>query len=215
MNHLWTIVPEDAVKLVAAFIIGAALGAEREYHDKSAGMRTIILICVGSTLFTIFSTRISLLGDPGRIAAQIVTGVGFIGAGVILQRRGQIRGLTTASTIWIASALGIGVGIGYILFTALATVLAIYVLSVLPVVERLLERKRMFRVYKIVTVGDETKAHHLLQLFKENNLSVREESRGKRDNHLVAIWSLGGRPEDHAKVVSIMLADPEITELDF
>jgi putative Mg2+ transporter-C (MgtC) family protein len=215
VEHLWSIIPEDAVKLLAAFIIGALLGAEREYHDKSAGMRTLILICVGSTLFTIFSTRIAGTGDPGRIAAQIVSGVGFIGAGVILQRRGQIRGLTTASTIWITAALGIGVGVGYLLFTALAAVIAIYSLSVLPHVERVLERKRMFRVYKIVMVLDEAKAENLIRLIQGCNLSVREESRGKREGKLVAIWSLGGRPENHAKAVSAMLADPEVMEIDY
>jgi putative Mg2+ transporter-C (MgtC) family protein len=215
VDHLWTVIPEDVIKLFAAFAIGATLGAEREYHDKSAGMRTLILICVGSTLFTIFSTRIAGTGDPGRIAAQIVSGVGFLGAGVILQRRGQIRGLTTASTVWIAAALGIGVGVGYILFTALAAVVAIYSLSVLPHVERVLERARMYRVYKVVMILDEAKVEALLNMIRGHNLSVREESRGKRDGRLVGIWSLGGRPENHAKAVSAMLADPDIFEIDF
>lgn len=214
MNHLWQVIPEDLIKLAAAFLIGAGLGAEREYHDKSAGMRTLILICVGATLFTIFSTRISVTGDPGRIAAQIVSGIGFLGAGVILQRRGQIRGLTTATTIWITAALGIGIGVGYILFTAIAAVVAIVILGVLPRVERLLERARIFRVYKIVAVLDEGKADSLVRMFHDHQLSVREESRGKRDGRLVAIWSLGGRPENHAKVVSALLADPEILEID-
>lgn len=218
MEHLWTIIPEDAIKLIAAFAIGALVGAEREYHDKSAGMRTMILICVGSALFTIFSTRISSggsPGDPGRIAAQIVSGVGFLGAGVILLRRGQIRGLTTASTVWIAAALGIGVGVGYVLFAALAALLVIVTLAVLPAVERLLERARIVRVYKIVMVLDERKADRLVKLFTDHRLSVREESRGKRDGKLIGIWSLGGPPEQHALVVSQLLADGEIEEVDF
>ncbi len=147
----------DLVKLVAAFLAGLALGAEREYHDKSAGMRTIILICVGSALFTIFSVRIAGDKDPGRVAAQIVSGIGFLGAGVILVRRGQVLGLTTASTIWVAAALGIGMGVGSILFTAIATALVIFVLGVLPPFERVFQRATSFKHYKITLALDPAK----------------------------------------------------------
>ena len=96
--------------MLLAMLIGGLIGAEREFRDKAAGFRTIIFICVGSTMFTILSAKIGGAQDPSRIAASIVTGVGFIGAGAILQERERVIGLTTASTIWIAAALGMGIG---------------------------------------------------------------------------------------------------------
>ena len=97
-----------------AFVCGAIVGFEREKGHKAAGLRTQILICVGSAIFTVVSMSPALGGkEPARIAAQIVTGVGFLGAGSILRDRGQITGLTTAATIWTVSAIGIVVGAGY------------------------------------------------------------------------------------------------------
>jgi putative Mg2+ transporter-C (MgtC) family protein len=100
------------LKLVISLLIGGIIGAEREYRNKSAGLRTIILICLGSTIFTILSAKI---GDPtgaSRVAANIVTGIGFLGAGAIMRFGLTISGMTTASTIWVAAALGMAVGAG-------------------------------------------------------------------------------------------------------
>ena len=98
-----------------AFVCGAIVGFEREKGHKAAGLRTQILICVGSAIFTVVSMSPALGGhEPARIAAQIVTGVGFLGAGSILRDRHQITGLTTAATIWTVSAIGIVVGAGYV-----------------------------------------------------------------------------------------------------
>jgi putative Mg2+ transporter-C (MgtC) family protein len=99
-----------------AVLVGGIVGAEREYQDKAAGFRTIILITLGSTLFTIFSLSM----DPGftqtRVAANIVTGIGFLGAGAIVRDGGRIAGLTTAATIWLSAALGMGIGAGQLYF---------------------------------------------------------------------------------------------------
>ena len=93
------LVIEDVVKLLLAMFIGGLIGAEREFRDKAAGFRTIIFITVGSTLFTILSPELGGDREPSRIAASIVTGVGFLGAGAILQGKERVIGLTTASTI--------------------------------------------------------------------------------------------------------------------
>lgn len=105
------------LKLVLAVVLGGAIGLEREISGKPAGLRTNILICLGSALLTDVSIRMAVgaesrLGDPARLAAQIVTGVGFLGAGTIMQGRGKITGLTTAATIWVVAAIGITVGAG-------------------------------------------------------------------------------------------------------
>ena len=103
-------VQEDAIRLGIALVIGGLIGAEREYHGKAAGLRTMIMICVGSTLFTMISDRIGGSGD--RIAANIVNGIGFLGAGIIFREDSRVKGLTTAATVWVVSALGMCVGAG-------------------------------------------------------------------------------------------------------
>jgi putative Mg2+ transporter-C (MgtC) family protein len=119
---------DELTKIGISLLIGSILGLEREYQNKPAGFRTIALICVGATLFTIISIR---LGEPthsmDRIAANIITGIGFIGAGVIFKNGANVYGLTTAATIWIAAGIGMSVGTGdYILsFIALAVTLII------------------------------------------------------------------------------------------
>jgi putative Mg2+ transporter-C (MgtC) family protein len=99
---------EDVVKIILAVAAGGLIGLEREFRDKAAGFRTLIFICMGAALFTIFSARLAGTNDPTRIAANIVSGVGFLGAGVILREGGRVIGLTTAATIWLTAALGIG-----------------------------------------------------------------------------------------------------------
>jgi putative Mg2+ transporter-C (MgtC) family protein len=214
ISQMFMIAPVDVVKLLAAFMVGLLLGAEREYHDKSAGMRTLILITVGACLFTIFSVRIAADKDPGRIAAQIVSGIGFLGAGVIIQRRGQVVGLTTASTIWVAAALGIGMGVGYIGFTAMAAVVVIFVLGALPQIERLLQRANSLKMYKITTALDDGEPDRLRKKFTDMGLTVREDSRTKGEDCIVLLWSVAGKPEAHKRVATELICDPLVREFE-
>jgi len=104
----------EILLVLTAVACGAILGAERERHEKPAGLRTLILVCLGSTVFTIVSfVFTSSTGDSGRVAAQIVTGIGFLGAGAILHSPKGVSGMTTAATIWTTAAIGITVGAGY------------------------------------------------------------------------------------------------------
>src|SRR5712671_5119683 len=118
-----------ALKLLLAMLCGGAIGFERELSRKPAGLRTNVLICMGAALFMIVSRHIgggAPGGDPGRLAAQVVTGIGFLGAGVILQARGSIHGLTTAATIFVVGAVGITIGEGMFTVTVMTTVLIIF-----------------------------------------------------------------------------------------
>lgn len=124
----------EGISVMMAFVCGAIVGFEREKGHKPAGLRTQILICVGSAIFTVVSMSPLLGGrEPARIAAQIVTGVGFLGAGSILRDHKQITGLTTAATIWTVSAIGIVVGAGY---ATAGVVLSLGVLFVLGIFRR-------------------------------------------------------------------------------
>jgi putative Mg2+ transporter-C (MgtC) family protein len=114
---------ELIIRLLLALLLGALIGLERERGDKPAGLRTHILVSIGSAQFTILSFYAFPGSDPSRIAASIVAGVGFIGAGTIIQTRDRVTGITTAATLWVTSSIGMAVGIGF--YTAAITVAAI------------------------------------------------------------------------------------------
>ncbi|WP_350344993.1 MgtC/SapB family protein [Proteinivorax tanatarense] len=119
--------------LLLAIVLGSIVGLERETNNHPAGFRTHALVCVGSALITIISWQVYdsfQVGDPGRIAAQIVSGIGFLGAGTIMKEGSSIRGLTTAASLWAVSATGMAVGFGYI-YIAIATTLLIVVVLML------------------------------------------------------------------------------------
>ena len=125
---------ELLLRLGLAALFGGAIGIEREFRHKSAGFRTNILICLGAAVITIVSISVAAHAiippaDPGRIAAQIVTGIGFLGAGAIIQARGSVVGLTTAASIWITAGIGIAVGSGHYQAGAIVTVLALIILN--------------------------------------------------------------------------------------
>ena len=119
---------EIAVRLVLAGVFGAAVGYERRSADKPAGLRTLSLVALGSALFTIISTFGFETADQARVAAQIVTGVGFLGAGTILRSGVTVSGLTTAATIWATAAIGMAVGSGMYIASATGTVLILIIL---------------------------------------------------------------------------------------
>jgi putative Mg2+ transporter-C (MgtC) family protein len=131
------------LRLLLAAGLGAAIGIERELHRKPAGLRTNILIAVGAALFTTLSVHLAGEGGtPDRIAAQIVTGVGFLGAGAILHSRGGgVQGMTTAATIWVNAAVGMAVGAGHYAMAAVATGITVVVLAVLAPLEAWFERR--------------------------------------------------------------------------
>jgi len=132
------------MRLLLAAGLGAAIGIEREFRRKPAGLRTNILIALGSALFTMLSIQAANtgLGTPDRIAAQIVTGIGFLGAGVIMRSRGSVHGMTTAATIWVNAGIGMAAGAGQLATASLATAVTLVVLVLLPPVERFFEQRR-------------------------------------------------------------------------
>ena len=140
-GDLRQVIPAPFVEFLIIFvsiICGAIVGAERERAEKPAGLRTLTLICLGSTIFTVMSIDSAFgAADRSRIAAQIVTGVGFLGAGAILHERGSITGLTTAASIWVIAAVGMVVGVGY---AVSGIVLAILIYSMLTFWHRVEDR---------------------------------------------------------------------------
>jgi putative Mg2+ transporter-C (MgtC) family protein len=205
-------IEEDVLKILLSVLAGGLIGAEREYRDKAAGFRTLIFICMGATLFTILSIRMGEGIDPARIAAAIVSGVGFLGAGVILRHRGQILGLTTASTIWLAAAVGMGIGGGYYLQTGAAVLTVMIVLWFFPFIEWLIDNLAHTVRYKVTSAINPEKPEQLLTLAKELRLRVKNFKKTKSGDTMTLQWEARGSPKKHNKLVEVLFADPEITD---
>ncbi len=146
-----------ALRLTVGLVLGAIIGFERELHRQPAGFRTHSLVSLGAALFTVVSAFgfSGELVDPTRIAAQIVSGIGFIGAGTILQYRGHIRGLTTAASLWSVAAIGTAAGAGLYIVAVVGTVLILVVLSILDRVESIARRRLRLPPDGYVLPGEE------------------------------------------------------------
>lgn len=207
------ILTENLIKIGMAVLIGGLIGAEREFRDKAAGFRTIILITVGSAIFTILSANM----DPGftrtRIAANIVTGIGFLGAGAIVREHGRIGGLTTAATIWLSAALGMGIGAGELTFVAISTFIVIIVLLVFPRLELWIDHIRESRTYRIiVTTANAEKIDQINDALRVHELKVYEHHQSKSGNTIVGTWSTIGSPKNHEKFALLMVKDKDIED---
>ena len=182
---------EFIFKSAMAILCGGLIGIERELKSKPAGFRTNILICLGSTYLMMVSSLVAQSGsgdgDPGRIAAQVVTGIGFIGAGTIIQSRGQIAGLTTAALIWVVAAVGLLIGAGYPLLGALGTILIYLTLTVLGVLERKVLAKCRFHDCRIVFADDGGKTRREIARILSASDSTVEDLRFKKTDGEISI----------------------------
>jgi putative Mg2+ transporter-C (MgtC) family protein len=154
-------VGELILRLVLAIAVGGLIGAEREFQDKAAGFRTLIFISIGAMLFSTFAIEMSPTGDGSRITANIVSGVGFLGAGVIMRESGKVLGLTTAATIWLTAALGMGIGGGQYVLTLVAMPFILVVLWLFPRIENLIDGLHMVRAYEVTCLLSQEKIEQL------------------------------------------------------
>ncbi|HZH71683.1 MAG TPA: MgtC/SapB family protein [Mariniphaga sp.] len=142
------------VRILISFLMGSLIGLEREINNQPAGLRTHILISIGSTLVMLISLYIpqngELTGDPGRIAAQVVSGIGFLGAGAILKFGADIKGLTTAASIWATAAVGMAVGAGMYSISIISVVVIFFALTVMNIFEKSFFRERSLRKIEVV-----------------------------------------------------------------
>lgn len=207
---------ENLIKICLAVVVGGVIGAEREFQDKAAGFRTIILITLGSALFTIFSMSMDTGFTRTRVAANIVTGIGFLGAGAIVRERGRIGGLTTAATIWLSAALGMGMGAGELYFSMAATAVALLVLLVFPHIEARIDRIREARSYKIVLSANAfKKVEKVEKALADCSLKVIDHHQTKSETAIISTWKTIGSPENQDKFVQMIMKDKDIKELDY
>lgn len=168
---------EIALRLILACVCGGLVGIEREKSDKPAGFRTHILVTLGATLMTLismygFTSFTSVNKDPARIAAQIVTGVGFLGAGTIMREGFSVRGLTTAASIWLVAGIGMAVGAGMYLSAIVATILMFIILD--GVIERYILRS--YQRIRISISGRENKIRDIGETLRQHGISIRHMS---------------------------------------
>jgi len=175
---------EFVLRLVAACVLGGAVGYQREVHGRPAGLRTHILVCVGATLFTITSMMFGHGSDPSRIAANIVAGIGFLGAGTIIHQGSTVRGLTTAASLWTVAAIGMAVGAGGYLLYVLATVAAVLVLAVLSwmdILEDRLVHAEKYRDLAIILKSDTGDLEPVINALAEVGIIVLGVRKEKND----------------------------------
>lgn len=214
----FTLPPDIIVKLALAVIIGGILGAEREYRSKSAGFRTLTLICLGATIFTIFSEVIGGNGNPDRIASNIVTGIGFVGAGVIFRGdvHNKVNGITTAAMIWVTAALGMAIGAGYLVVACFATVLVLVVLFIFMLLEAWIDRVNQIRTYRIVCNFENESLHRYEDLFRYHHLKFRRSGERKTAESLITgEWIVQGSEKNHRHCIHEVLHDPTVREFEF
>lgn len=190
-------------KLFVSLVAGGIIGAEREYQSKNAGFRTVILITLGSCLFTIISYVMAAGFDPARIAANIITGIGFLGAGAIFKEGVNVKGLTTASVIWVAAAIGMAIGIGAYEFAFICVAFTMVILLGFRFLQNIIDRSNTVRVYHITIVGHtEEKRKELEELFKTCSIKAFCTSYAKRSNEMILTYNVRGPHRAHDKLIA-------------
>jgi len=202
---------EDIIRLALALVLGGLIGAEREYRSKAAGFRTTIMICVGATLFTMISSRI---GDD-RIAANIVNGIGFLGAGLIYKEENRVKGLTSAATVWAVSALGMSIGGGYYDIALVGFVLIMGSLLFLAKLSYSITRLNQTREYKVVTTYKNKTLNQYERVFIECGLSPRRGPQQRIGNEIIGRWKVSGPEQAHEKCIKRLLNDSDVKEFVF
>ncbi len=166
------------IRIMVSFIIGALVGIERETHNQPAGLRTHILISIGSTMVMLISIFIPQTftqfqnGDPGRIAAQVVSGIGFLGAGAILKFGADVKGLTTAASIWAMAAIGLAVGAGMFTISFIGVIVILFALIVMDVFEKKIFKERVLKRIELSVKKKFTDINTLKQVLKNNDIKV-------------------------------------------
>ena len=205
---------EEAAQVSVAFILGAIIGVEREVRSKPAGFRTMILICVGSCLYTILSKESNNL-SPDRIASNIVTGIGFIGAGVIFKEGISVNGLTTAALIWITAALGMAVGYHNYPIAIVVTSMVVTALFVLEPVQRFINNLHKVKDYKIKTISTGNQFRNDLEEFlTSGNVTFRCMKVVKEDHNAVYLYRISSPKRNYEAVNQFLLMHQEVASFE-
>ncbi len=206
---------EILLRFFLAALWGGIVGAEREYRSKSAGFRTMIMISIGSCFFTMMSVHIGAPNSPDRIASNIVTGIGFLGAGVIFRGDNRINGITTAATIWAVAAVGMGIGSGNYYAAAYASILILLVLALLPYIEHLIDKLNQSKVYTVKCTFSPTAVDSVENIFRKHHLKFRLVNQLKEGTLLVCKWESYGLQKNHVLFIGEMMNDGKVASFEY
>lgn len=202
---------EIILRLGIAAVLGAVVGYERERHNQPAGLRTHMILVVGSALAMTLSINLAMQfrpdvpnGDPARLAAQVLSGIGFLGAGAILRLGTNVRGLTTATSLWSMAVVGLSVGAGYYLVALAATALLILALSALDVVEKHLIHSTIIFPVQVVAGDEVDMLPTLRDILKEQNMKVQSFSIQKDLAQDVSVLDLVVQAKENSRLESLV-----------
>lgn len=199
---------ENFQTIVVSLLCGSIVGMEREYRNKSAGFRTVILICLGATIFTMAS-RLGNMADD-RIAANIVTGIGFLGAGVIFRGKFSVQGLTTAAVIWTMAAVGMLVGFGQFILGVSLAILMVVVLSLFQKMETVLSNIYFSRTIYVTFIDNKTSRLYEFETFlKESGINSLRKGIEKKGEKLTVVYEISSRRE------RVRLMNERIISIDY
>ena len=203
----------DFITMLVSVLCGCALGIEREYQNKSAGLRTIVLICLGSTIFTMISQRIG--GSDDRVAANIITGIGFIGAGVIFKENFNVKGLTTAAVIWISAAIGMVIGVEEYKLGFVLSFIVLVILGGFVKLELFIDFINHKKTYKITfTDASLRNISWLIEMAKGEKLKASVRHLSKLNNQLIVNFELTGNKKYFQSFTEKLVIRPEILGIE-
>jgi len=203
------IATDDIISMLMSILCGGIIGFEREYKSKSAGFRTIVLISLGSTIFTIVSGH--GVGSDDRISANIITGIGFIGAGVIFKDQISIRGLTTAAVIWTSAAIGMTTGIGYHALAFVFTIITLLILLMVSRVEKVISQMQKQKIVSVTFRGPDFNQIVLLEnQLKSDDLIIERLEVSKYNDAITVVWQVSGKKKFLVELDGILANIPEV-----
>ena len=204
---------EIILRFTLAILWGGIIGSERQYRSKSAGFRTMIMISLGACFFTIISKVIGGEVNGDRIASNIVSGIGFIGAGVIFKGDNRVNGITTAATIWVVAAVGMGIGAGYYFAAGCCSFFIILILSILPFIEKHIDELNQLKDYSISTLYEKNSITQIEQIFNEIGVKFRLIKINKIGKMVDFEWEIQAHKKKHIQLAESLMNNNLIIEL--
>jgi putative Mg2+ transporter-C (MgtC) family protein len=205
---------EMLTRLLLACLWGGLVGLEREYRGKAAGFRTTILISLGSCFFTMMSMVIGSPESSDRIASNIVTGLGFLSAGVIFRADNHVNGITTAATIWAVAAVGMGIGAGYYTSSAFAGTLILVILILLPKIQDRVSVKSQYKILTISFNGPMETAQLCENLMKLHNVKYKLYSQNKENGKITVKWELNSAKSQIEAFAQFVFSEPKFDSVE-
>lgn len=203
---------EQVIRLILAAAVGMAIGLEREWREKAAGFRTLALVSLGSAAFMLLAANLVPDGS-GRVAAGVITGIGFLGAGAILREHGEVLGLTTAAAVWMAAALGMAAAAGAVGLTLVGLAVALVVLLLSSFVD-LTPVVRDSRLYDITYASTGWDTNRMSETIRHAGLLVSPVRIHIDKERSTAVWRATGSPARHERAIALLLEDETVVSLD-